>query len=96
MGTSVAISLRSMLRRGSRRVYILLKVLKRTAILFALGLMISNMGGKSKILHITGYTLLVQISNLSGPNSILKQFIFILLLALAFPIYINSQKAMLR
>lgn len=46
MGTSMALSFRSALRRGVSRWKLIFKVLKRTAILFLFGLMISNASGK--------------------------------------------------
>ena len=44
MGTSIAIALRSQLRRGMSRKQLSFKVLKRTVILFFLGLVVSNGG----------------------------------------------------
>ena len=46
MGTSIAIALRSQLRRGMSRKQLSFKVLKRTVILFFLGLVVSN-GGRN-------------------------------------------------
>ena len=46
MGTSIAVALRSQLRRGVGRKQLVLKVLKRTLILFFLGLVVTNKGGK--------------------------------------------------
>ena len=45
MGTSIAIALRSQLRRGMSRKQLSFKVLKRTVILFFLGLVVSNGNG---------------------------------------------------
>ena len=60
MGTSIAIALRSQLRRGMSRKQLSVKVLKRTVILFFLGLVVSNGNGnglyKLKSLSFYAYT----------------------------------------
>ncbi len=48
MGTSIALAFRGMLAKGAKRKQLAWKVIKRTAILFFLGLMISNFGSKGK------------------------------------------------
>ena len=48
MGTSIALAFRAQLRRGVTRTKLLVKVIRRTLLLFFLGLVISNFGGKGK------------------------------------------------
>ena len=48
MGTSIALAFRSLLRRGKSRKSLALKVIRRTVILFMLGLLVSNDGHNGK------------------------------------------------
>ncbi len=65
MGTSIALAFRGQLRRGHSRKQLALKVVKRTLILFFLGLVISNGGRGSKILAIVNITQTVILQFLS-------------------------------
>ena len=46
MGTSIALAFKKMVSRGASKKQLIFKVVKRTAILFILGLMISNTGNR--------------------------------------------------
>ena len=48
MGTSIALAFKKMVERSARKTQLCWKVLKRTVILFTLGLLISNDGSKGR------------------------------------------------
>ena len=48
MGTSIALAFKKMVERSARKTQLCWKVLKRTVILFTLGLVISNDGSKGR------------------------------------------------
>jgi len=59
MGTSITLSMRSLLKKGASRLSLALKVLRRTIILFGLGLILNTIDSGSENNKLSYYELIL-------------------------------------